>query len=158
MAEQQHRADWRSRLVRNGFVPLLPLLVLNAVLVSRLPSAYADDSQVPGWLLALETILRVLVFGLPLLVRLALANPVNRVGLVLFVGGAVAYVASWVAAISVAGAPEPLPPVVALAPYWLAAVFLAGIALMGEAWWYLVPVAAFGVVHTWHGVLSLSLG
>lgn len=158
MAGQKHHADRRSRLVRNGFVPLLPLLMLNVVLVSRLPSAYADDSQVPGWLLAVETTLRVLVFGLPLLIRLALANAVNRVGLVLFVGGAVAYVASWVTAISVAGAPESLPPVVALAPYWLAAVFLAGIALMGEAWWYLVPVAAFGVVHTWHGVLSLSLG
>jgi hypothetical protein len=144
-------------LARNGFVLLLPVLGLNLALASRLPAAYWDDAQVPSGLLVVETGLRVLVFAGPLVIRLSLARPSNRVGLVLFVVGTLAYAACWVAAITVPGAPESLAPIVALGPYWLPAVYFAGIALMGNAWWYLVPVTAFTVVHTWHGVHSLGL-
>ena len=147
------RREW---LVRNGLWLVLPVLVDNIVFAGALPGSYGSGGGVPGWLLAAEGVLRVVVFVTPALLTVRLSGRAGRVGAVVYVLGLAVYAASWVAVIA-AGDAGVGHPVVATAPYWTPAVFLGGVALLCRARWYLVPVGLFVAVHTAHGLLALGL-
>ena len=69
------------RLAQNRFWLLVPILVLNLALVGRLPPPLAPGSPGPdisGWVSVSETVLRVVVFGAPLLMPLSLRTPRTR--------------------------------------------------------------------------------
>lgn len=149
-------ASRRERLARNGLWLLLPVLVANIVLAGAVPQGYGSDEGVPGWLLALEWVLRVVVLVAPALLTVRLGGRASRVGAVVYVLGLAMYAASWVLVIAT-GDVGVGHPVAATAPYWTPAVFLAGVALLCRARWYLVPVALFVAVHTAHGLLVLGL-
>ena len=155
-AESDVPASRRERLVRNGVWLVLPVLVANIVLAGALPEGYGSDEGVPGWLLAVEGVLRVVVFIAPALLTVRLSGRAGRVGAVVYVLGLAVYAASWLLVIA-AGDAGVGHPVVASAPYWTPAVFLGGVALLCRAPWYLVPVALFVAVHTAHGLLALGL-
>lgn len=145
-----------ERLVRNGVWLVLPVLVANIVFAAALPEGYASDEGVPGWLLAVEWVLRVVVFVAPAWLTVRLSGRAGRVGAVAYVLGLAVYAASWVAVIT-AGDAGVGHPVVATAPYWTPAVFLSGVAILCRTWWYLVPVGLFVATHTAHGLLALGL-
>jgi hypothetical protein len=155
-AESDVPVSRRDRLVRNGLWLVLPVLVANIVLAGALPEGYGSDEGVPGWLLAVEWVLRVVVFVAPALLTVRLSGRAGRVGAVVYVLGLAVYAASWVAVIA-AGDAGVGHPMAATAPYWTPAVFLGGVALLCRARWYLVPVGLFVTVHTAHGLLALGL-
>jgi hypothetical protein len=155
-AESDVPVPRRERLVRNGLWLVLPVLVANIVLAGALPEGYGGDKGVPGWLLAVEWVLRVVVFVAPALLTVRLSGRAGRVGAVVYVLGLAVYAASWVLVIA-AGDAGVGHPVAASAPYWTPVVFLGGVALLCRARWYLVPVGLFVAVHTAHGLLALGL-
>lgn len=66
---------------QNRFWLLVPVLVLNLALVGRLPPPLAPGSpgpDIPGWLSLSETVLRVMVFGVPLSMPFSLPIPGTR--------------------------------------------------------------------------------
>jgi hypothetical protein len=147
------RREW---VRRNGVWLVLPVLVVNIVLAGALPEGYGSDEGVPGWLLAVEWVLRVVVFAAPVLMVVTLQGRAGRFGMVVYVLGLALYAASWAVVIA-AGDAGVGNPVAATAPYWTPAVFLSGVALLCRRWWYLVPVGLFVAAHTGHGLLSLGL-
>jgi hypothetical protein len=146
----------RARVRRNGVWLVLPVLVGNMVLAGILPPGYGSDEGVPGWLLAVEWALRIVVFAAPVLMVVTLQGRAGRVGMVVYGVGLALYAASWAVVIA-AGDAGVGHPGVATAPYWTPAVFLSGVAVLCRAWWYLVPVGLFTAAHTSHGLLSLGL-
>ncbi len=155
-AESDVPASRREWLVGNGLWLVLPVLVANIVFAGALPGGYGSDEGMPGWLLAVEGVLRFVVFVTPALLTVRLSGRAGRIGAVGYVLGLAAYAASWVAVIA-AGDAGVGHPVLATAPYWTPAVFLGGVALLCRARWYLVPVRLFVAAHTAHGLLALGL-
>ena len=156
VAESDVAASRREQLARNGLWLVLPVLAANIGLAGALPAGYGSDEGVPGWLLAVEWALRIVVLVAPALLTVRLSGRAGRVGVVVYVLGLAMYAASWVAVIA-AGDAGVGHPVAATAPYWTPAVFLGGVALLCRAWWYLVPAGLFVAVHTAHGLLALGL-
>ena len=90
------------RLAQNRFWLLVPILVLDLVLVGRLPPPLAPGSpgpDIPGWVSVSETVLRGVVFGAPLLMPLSLRAPRTRPALAAYSVALTAYVAAWVAVV-----------------------------------------------------------
>jgi hypothetical protein len=145
------------RIRRNGLWLVLPVLLGNAVFAGALPEVYSVDDGVPTWLLVLEWATRLAVFCAPLLMVVSLSGQVERLGAGLYAIGLIAYAGAWALVIAGGDAFVASHPVVAVAPYWLPAVFFAGLGLMARAYWYLPLVLSFSLVHTVHGLIALGL-
>jgi hypothetical protein len=79
------------RYAQNCVWLILPNALLNAVLIRRLPSAYQRDvwDDVPLWIRTGGNFTRTIVLLLPLLMRLNVGTLGQRVGLMLYLIGAV---------------------------------------------------------------------
>ena len=153
------------RYLLNGFLLVAPLLVFNVAFAGRLPAAYqaARWDDIPARVAGPEKVLRLGALLLPLLLPISLAGPVQRIGAVLYVTGAAAYVAAWTmqflrpdSAWSTAAAGF-------LAPAYTPVLWLTGIGLMGMQpliahirylpWVFLGTSAAFLTFHNLHAWL-----
>lgn len=158
--------DLLSPLLTNGFIPLLPILLLNIVLAKRLPPPYSTDQfdrPVPVWLLRVENIFRLCVFLLPLMVRLDLSAPLNKIGCALYLIGSLFYFGSWLLLIV---KPEVRNNILLFsAPAWTPAIWLLGLSLMMQQFligsfpfstlYYLVPVSLFLTTHIAHTIIAI---
>ena len=146
------------QLAQNRFWLLVPILVLDLALVGRLPPPLAPGSPGPdvaGWLAVSESVLRGLVFGLPLLMPLTLRAPA-RPSLVVYLGGLTAYVAAWVAVVWAPTSAWSTSAVGFTALAWTSIFLFMGISLRStlrfcpgyRPWMYLATAALFTVVHT----------
>jgi hypothetical protein len=140
-----------------GYLLILPLAAWNLVLASHLTDPrLTSEAHSPTWLLAAESLGRVLIFALPFWMPLQLRHPSNKAGLALYLTGTLLYFASWL--------PLMLAPTSAwsnsliglLAPRLTPLLPFLGIALIGGAWPYAVLSTAFIVLHAWHGVQNLA--
>jgi hypothetical protein len=113
----------------NGFLLIVPALVWNALLYSRLPAGIFH-SEAPLWIIVPENILRVAVFALPLIL------PVRKhlAGWGLYLGGMLLYFASWLVLMDDPALADSQ--VWRLAPACLPLLWIWGIAWLGRAWWY----------------------
>lgn len=84
-----------KKILANGFLLLLPIFVWNLLFWAKLPPTYSNDQNVPTWLLFVENILRIGVFGFSLMLTMHLENWKNKGGLVLYVVGSVLYYGAW---------------------------------------------------------------
>ncbi len=67
----------------NGFIPVIPVLIWNAVFTKKLPEEFGPESfdrGIPGPLLISENILRLLVFFLPLCTRINIISSIGQLG------------------------------------------------------------------------------
>jgi len=104
----------------------------------------------------IETALRVVVVGTPLLMPLSLRTAGARTALVIYVGGLAGYIAAWIAVIWAPASTWSTSVVGFTAPAWTSILFLAGIGwgssvrcLRGyRPWMYLAVAALFTVAHT----------
>lgn len=147
------------QLTQNRFWLLVPVLVLNLVLVGRLPPPLAPGSpgpDIPGWLSLSETVLRGLVFGVPLLMPFSLRTPHARPALAVYSGGLAAYVAAWVAVVWAPTSVWSTSAVGLTALAWTSILLFTGIGLRStlrffpgyRPWMYLGTAALFTAVHT----------
>jgi hypothetical protein len=126
----------------NCFLLILPILVWNIALQSKLPEVFQQET---GWqnsaflLTAGEAISRIIVFALTLLMPLRISTGKQRAGLCLYSGGVALYFISWLPLIyfpdgkwssSLAGFSGP-----AYTPL----LWLTGIGLLGDSFYFNLP-------------------
>jgi hypothetical protein len=150
------------RYIVNGFLLVLPLLLFNVAFAGRLPSGYqpAAWNAVPSLVSVPETILRLPTFLLPLLLPISLDSPGQGVGMVLYLVGVCAYLASWAVQILRPNAAWSMSAAGFLAPAYTPALWLAGIGLIGARpltphlrylpWIFLGTAALFLAFHILH--------
>ncbi len=164
-AEGEHGMRWRasSRLLRNGFLLILPLLIWDAIFTPHLPAAYQSAVRIP-WLLATgENVTRWLVILVPILMPLAIKTTRQRIGLIVYALGILLYFTSWLVPILSPTSSWSTSAAGYLAPAYTPAVWLARITLIGDslyvrrlpyrAWYYGVLAAVFVSLHVTHAVI-----
>jgi hypothetical protein len=138
---------------------LVPVLVLDLLLVGRLPPPLAPGSpgpDIPGWLSLSETVLRGIVFLVPLLMPLSLRTPGTKPALAVYSGGLTAYVSAWVAVVWAPTSAWSTSSVGFTALAWTSILSFTGIGLRStlrffpryRPWMYLAAAALFTTVHT----------
>lgn len=145
------------------FLLLVPILIWNLALTSRLPPAFQPSAfwrAIPSWVGIPENVLRVLVMLLPVLMPLEIRTHAHRVRLMLFAAGVAVYFASWVALIAWPASAWSTSAIGFLAPAYTPALWLFFLGRLPDRWlfsawpfrrWvYFVPAAAFLVFHNLH--------
>ncbi len=108
----------------------------------------------PFWLEALETLLRALVFLLPLFLSLRADGPARTRGVVLYLSGLLIYFGSWgpwlqgIELRSVA---------FLLGPYVTPLIVFSGISVLCRSPKYLMAATAFALVHVYGGLLKAGI-
>ena len=140
----------------NCFWLILPLVAWNLVLGPRIiDPRVTSDAHSQKWLLIAENSMRVLVFGLPLLLPLQWQEPWPKAGLVVYLIGTLVYFASWLPLFLTPRLGWSDRPAGLLAPRLTPLLSFLGIALIGQSWPYGIVSAAFIGLHTWHGIQNL---
>jgi hypothetical protein len=147
----------------NCFWLLVPVLVFNLLFARHLPPAFQPerfDRAIPRALARPENVLRTLVMLLPLLMRLRLASPNERLGGALYLFGVLVYFASWGVLILAPRCAWSASVLGFMAPAYTPAIWLVGIGLMGGTlvvsnarlgpWPYCAVSALFLVFHNLH--------
>jgi hypothetical protein len=155
---------WRHLV--SCFWLIVPALALDAVYAGSLPpplSAEEMGRDIPLALSVPENVLRAAVVLLPLMMPLEARSPRQRAGLALHALGLAAYAASWAALILAPRSAWSTSFAGLLAPAYTPALWLTGIALVGERtyfervpyrpWMYVVVSLAFVAFHVAHTAL-----
>lgn len=161
---------WWTVVARNGALLLVPVLAITFGLWARLPAVFGNaafDEGVPARLLAVENVLRVAVFALPLLLYFSASDTLQRLGWFLYIAGLALYLASYLAQIFAPASAWSQSVIGFTALAWTTVPWLAGIGLVCADTWlplpwnrliYLLCAAAFVVAHTAHAWLAWSVG
>ena len=154
-----------TKVISNGFVPIIPILVWNKLFVSRLPAAFDAKTFNRGISLILissENMFRAMVFIMPLFFRTNLSSSMGKVGFLIFLSGASLYFLSWLMLIYFPDTTWSTSLFGFTAPAFTPLIWLVGLGLMADSyyfnapyfkWHYLLPAAAFTgfhLLHTWH--------
>ncbi|MCG8526415.1 MAG: hypothetical protein MI748_08555 [Opitutales bacterium] len=143
-------------LYKNGFFLLIPIFVWNIILAPHLPEAYQLENfneGIPRWIALGENIFRGIIFVMP---AILLIDPKK---LLLFMVGLVLYFMSWLLLILAPETSWSTSVVGFTAPAWLPIIWLAGIGMAGDRyyfklpfsrWHYWVPSIGFVVFHVAH--------
>jgi hypothetical protein len=131
--------------------------VWNLVFTPKLTQeGFKSDANVPSWILILETILRVIVFALPLLLPLQLKDQWSKMGLTVYIVGTLIYFGSWLPLVYRPNTQWSTTALGLLAPAYTPLILLIGLGLVGHSWVYVLLSVLFILVHTVHNVLSFG--
>lgn len=126
--------------INNGFLLTLPVLIWDIAVAPMLPMPFqpAFFTDVPPVLLYTENILRAVVLLLALLMPFSFTTRRQMAGVVLYIAGLLVYMGSWL--VLIFGRPEWSGKVfVFLAPAYTPSVWLSGIGMMGESFYFSMP-------------------
>jgi hypothetical protein len=155
------KAEWFKYLF-NGFWLIVPVLIWNAVFYSRLPAQLQPeifDKNIPSFITYGENLLRIVVFGIPLLFTIEISTKSQQLGLGIFLTGAFVYFLSWVPLMVASESAWSTSLLGFMAPAYTPILWMVGIALLGNGFYfpveykqvyYLVPAAVFTVFHCTH--------
>jgi hypothetical protein len=162
----------RSRLAglaTNAILLTLPALLFDLVFWNSLPKAFSLDQfwkDIPLAMALGERIGQVFVFALPVLMRVQLNTPRQRLGLKLYGAGMVAYYASWFALMLFPSSVWSSSAVGFVAPAYTPVLWLTGIAMMCDVlyvrripyrwWYYLAGSLVFLAFHVSHAFLVFT--
>ena len=133
-------------IIDNCFILLLPVFIWNAIFFKSLPLFYQEEyfeKDIPPFVKWSENILRIIVFIMPLIMKISIKNTVNKVGLILYILGIIVYFSSWLMQIycpktkwsrSLAGF---------MAPAYTTIIWFVGICLIGSVTFIKIPYFAF---------------
>ena len=142
----------------NCFWLLVPILLWNVLFTPKLAQeGFRSDENVPRWILVAETVLRVVVFALPVLLPLQWADRLSRAGIVVYVVGTLIYCGSWIPLVYLPDARWSTSALGVLAPYFTPLIFFVGIGLIGHSWVFVLMSVLLIIFHTWHGIQSFGL-
>lgn len=150
------------RYLKNAGWLLVPVLLWNSALSSRLPNAFTAEAfmfSIPPLLSAAENVLRIAVFALPFFPPFELAINSQKVGVAVYGVGLAIYFISWLPLIAAPASWWSTSAVGFLAPAYTPLVWLLGLALLMRRlhwpsryrWWYYVVLSiGFLGVHIGH--------
>ncbi len=140
----------------NCFWLILPLLAWNLFLAPHIADPrISSDAHSAKWLLAAETITRIVVFAFPLLLPLQIKDALSKAGLAIYIFGTLIYFASWLPLLLAPGSAWSSSSAGLLAPRLTPFLSFLGIAMIGHSWFYGSISAVFIFIHTWHGIQNL---
>ena len=140
----------------------IPILLLNALLMNRLPKAYQAEAfsrDIPAWIAWGENTFRTCVFVLPILMPLQVARAGQAIGVVLYGVGVLLYFFSWSMQVWRPETRWSASRWGFMAPSYTPLVWLIGIALIGDSlyvpipysrWVYVALSVAFLLFHNLH--------
>jgi hypothetical protein len=156
-----------ARLLANGFVPLLPILLWNAVFARRLPAIYRPpffDADLPPFLIIGENISRSLVFLMPVFLQTDVSASAGRWGLAVYAAGVILYFSAWLMLILAPKSAWSRSLPGQAAPAYLPLIWLIGLSQMFggyyfqvrySPWQFLAPAAVFLGFHNCHAFYVL---
>lgn len=137
---------------------LVPLLIWNVVLTSKLPQeAFRSDLNIPQWILIGENLLRVVVFAISLFLPLQLKNRMSQIGIFLYSVGALIYFASWLPLLFAPHKDWSTSNPGLLAPYVTPLLAFLGIALIARSWANGQAAVLFISLYILHGLYATSI-
>jgi hypothetical protein len=157
------KRSFKSRISENGFLLVIPALLISFFLWPFLPGGYdADniDRGIPSWLLVLENVLRLLMIAFPFFL---LIDGKKRTGFVVYALGLFLYLLSYLLQIFFPDSFLAQSLFGFSAPAWTTIVWLSGIGILCQKTWlpgrwkdgmYFPVVVLFWLVHTAHIVLA----
>ncbi len=146
----------------NCFLLLIPILLWNIVLFDYLPKPYGADvfwNDIPNWIRYGENILRIFVFGVPLIMTLSIKSRNQKIGLLVYLFGILTYFLSWVAVIIYSDSAWSNSIYGFTAPAYTTIIWFLGIGLIGEKSLFRIPKlfniylslsVLFVILHTIH--------
>ena len=147
---------------------LVPVLLWNAALSSRLPNAFAPEVfsfDIPELLSATENVLRMAVFALPFFAPFELVTQSQKVGIAVFGIGLAIYFVSWLPLIAAPDSRWSTSALGFLAPAYTPLVWLLGLALLMQRlhwpspyrwWFYLTLSIGFLGAHIGHAAIVFA--
>ena len=148
----------------NCILLLLPIMIWNVVFTSKLPNLYSQEifeKNIPAVISIGESIFRLFVFVLPILMPLHIETPTQKFGLWLYIAGTVIYFLSWLAQIDFPQSAWSLSAFGFLAPAYTPLIWLTGISLIGStlyfsssyrSWMYIALSTIFISFHLSHAI------
>jgi len=155
---------WLRKILSNGYIALLPILVWNIALTSKLPPAYdlkLFNSNIPFTITFGENIFRSIIFILPVFFRLNLTSSLNIKGAITFLFGIALYFSSWLMLIYAPNSDWSNSILGFSAPAYTPIVWLVGLSLLVESyyfkwiyskWHFILPSIGFIVFHVTHTI------
>jgi len=126
----------------NCFLLTLPLMIWNMLLTNKLPKAFQPElfwDDIPSFLTYGENISRIIVFMLTFLMPLSILTSTQKKGLFLYIGGTILYFASWLILIYFPDIGWSNSMLGFMAPAYTPLLWLSGIGLIGNAFYFNLP-------------------
>jgi len=151
--------------LKNGYMPIAPILLWNIFLTSKLPAEYDPatfNSNIPLLVIILENIFRSIIFILPLFFIIDLESKNSKKGLLIYIAGSIAYYCSWLMLIFASTSAWSKSIFGFTAPSYTPIIWLIGTGLMAKSyyfkisyskWHYIIPASLFTVFHFMHTVI-----
>lgn len=117
------------------FLLLIPIFLWNIFLVGYLPKPYSAAvfwKDIPNWIGYGENILRIVVFGVPLIMILSFKSKSQKIGLLIYLIGVTIYFLSWVAVIFFSDSAWSHSALGFTAPAYTTIIWFVGIGLIGK--------------------------
>ncbi len=148
----------------NCFILLIPIFLWNILFATSLPRSYTGQvwDNIPQIISITESVLRIMVFILPLLMPLTIQSNRQKVGLGVYFVGVFIYFLSWVSQIYYPGSRWSSSVYGFLAPAYTTIIWFIGIGLIGsrlfitkkyQPIFYIAMSSVFVVVHTMHAYI-----
>jgi len=137
--------------ILNCMLLILPIMAWNLLFASKLPQAYSTEifwKNIPPLIANGENIFRLLVFILPLLMPLRIETQSQKLGLWLYIAGAVIYFTAWLAQMYFPQSAWSLSVFGFLAPAYTPLIWLTGIGLIGSALYFSSPYRSWMYILT----------
>ena len=130
------------RYICNRFWLTVPVLLLKALLMSRLPKLYQREvfwRDIPAWTRIGENAFRSVVLVLPILMPLRVAGSEQAIGLTLYCAGLILCFFSWGMQVWYSQTRWSANPWDFMAPAYTPLIWLIGIALIGDSLYASIP-------------------
>lgn len=133
-----------KKYFRNCFILILPVLIWNILLMDHLPKEYQPEvfsKDIPSFLMYGEQVSRIMIFLLAFLMPLYIdrSNKGQRLGFYIYTVGVLLYFASWIMLIYLPNSGWSNSLFGFSAPAITPALWLAGICLIGNSFYFNLP-------------------
>lgn len=130
----------------NCFLLIIPILIWNIGLITKLPEAFQEGifwRNIPSFLTYGENGSRLIMILLTLLMPLRISTRTQKIGLFLYLGGLTLYFISWLALIYLPDSEWSMSLSGFLAPAYTPFFWLMGIGLIGDSFYVNLPYSRF---------------
>lgn len=152
------------KILSNGYVPLIPIIIWNALLTSKLPPVFdpkSFNSDIPLLIMVGENLFRAIIFMMPLFFRIKISIPMGKAGIIIFLFGVLLYFLSWLMLIYFPDSVWSTSVLGFSAPAYTPLIWLVGLSLMADSyyfkisyskWHFILPSLVFSFFHVFHAV------